>query len=140
MFPVLQDDTPVSAVRTEDDSKKVCTDAKGRGVPLWRMSMTVKYAMLTIECGHCGSRLKMLIDVLRMADVSLACPECVSKLLVKAQDMRANLARRRLEFIGSTVPASPVEFAGMPAERRSGPRDRRRRTRAERRIPSGHSG
>ena len=102
--------------------------------------MTVRYAMLTIECGHCGSRVKMLTDVRRIADVSLACPGCVSNLGVKAEDMRATLARRRLEFIGSTVPASRVESAGMAAERRWGPSDRRRRTRAERRTRIGSSG
>lgn len=123
-------------------TREVCANARRTFGPLFGESdMTVRYVMLTIECGHCGSRMKKLVDALRITDVQLACPGCESELRVTADDVRADLARRRLEFLRpDAVPARPVKPGETAPERRCGPHDRRRRTRADRRARIGPSG
>jgi hypothetical protein len=70
--------------------------------------VTARYAMLTIECGHCGSHMKKLQDAMRIADVYLTCVGCETHLRVSREDIRTELARRRLQVLGSDcVPARP---------------------------------
>ena len=71
--------------------------------------MTARYVMLTIECGHCGSQMKKLQDAMRISAVDLACSGCDTHLRVSGEDIRADLGRRRLQFLGwDCVPARPV--------------------------------
>ena len=62
--------------------------------------MTTSQATVAIVCTQCGSRMKKLVNPFAIADLRLVCPGCVSELHVKAEDVKANLARQRLQLIG----------------------------------------
>jgi hypothetical protein len=62
--------------------------------------MTTRQATVAIVCTQCDSRMKKLVNPFAIADLRLVCPGCVSELHVKAEDVKANLARQRLQLIG----------------------------------------